>query len=544
MLAGGVVATLVLWSVSVAVTRTVIALPERCPAVDGATTQRAIGEAVGWFQRNQRDDGTWRYRYDRAAGVDIAGYHWVRHAGVLLSLEQAVTAGRAEAAAVADRGWTQVRERLVEVAPGVTAFDTGGFAAGAPITAGGASLVVAALAERVEAGRPWPDGFDTATFGALGRFLAGQVAPDGAVNDRFGRGGVEEGSRSAFTTAEVAFALEAAHRIVPAEGFAPLVDRVMAYVATDRARVEGYVPDVSEHWGAYALALVVDRRPLTVAEQRFARRQLGVMGVQVRYESQRSNAGVDRWTRGRQALPAALGTIGEALGRWWTIAPDPDVAARIACNAGMLVERQVPPGAPDAERGAWFQFGVTQMDDQQHALSALIFALPALAADPATLPKGAPLPASGWVALAAVVAVAAWRGTRGRSGAEADGRTDRRERFAPLSRLAPLALVPMAFLGGTVVDALDVSAPTALVAAGVAAVVGALARVAWRDRTAVPALAPDAVFVALACGAGGRAWWVAAGAVIAVAVRVRTPWSALVAAAAGVALVVEGVYGI
>ena len=54
------------------------------------------------------------------------------------------------------------------------------------------------------------------------------------------------------------------------------------------------------------------------------------------------------------------------------------LAQRASCVAGMLVERQLDPAeatgmpAPDRAVGAWYQFGVTQMDDQQHALSALL----------------------------------------------------------------------------------------------------------------------------------------------------------------------------
>jgi hypothetical protein len=57
------------------------------------------------------------------------------------------------------------------------------------------------------------------------------------------------------------------------------------------------------------------------------------------------------------------------------------VAERVNCVGAMLVERQVRGdeaaafGDPDRTAGAWFQFGVTQMDDQQHALSALLGAL-------------------------------------------------------------------------------------------------------------------------------------------------------------------------
>ena len=51
-----------------------------------------------------------------------------------------------------------------------------------------------------------------------------------------------------------------------------------------------------------------------------------------------------------------------------------------ACTSGMLVERQIKPGdpntGPDVPRlGGWFTEGITRMDDQQHALSALLLSL-------------------------------------------------------------------------------------------------------------------------------------------------------------------------
>ena len=52
----------------------------------------------------------------------------------------------------------------------------------------------------------------------------------------------------------------------------------------------------------------------------------------------------------------------------------------------MMVSRQVTAaqagafGRPDLARGAWFYRGYTQMDDQQHVISALLSALPVIEA--------------------------------------------------------------------------------------------------------------------------------------------------------------------
>ena len=50
-----------------------------------------------------------------------------------------------------------------------------------------------------------------------------------------------------------------------------------------------------------------------------------------------------------------------------------DLADRTSCLGGILVDLQDPATDPDPRaRGAWFADGYTQMDDQQHAMAALI----------------------------------------------------------------------------------------------------------------------------------------------------------------------------
>ena len=45
----------------------------------------------------------------------------------------------------------------------------------------------------------------------------------------------------------------------------------------------------------------------------------------------------------------------------------------------MLVHRQTHSDDPRTD-GAWFRLGVTQVDDEQHAISALLAALPVIEA--------------------------------------------------------------------------------------------------------------------------------------------------------------------
>ena len=118
----------------------------------------------------------------------------------------------------------------------------------------------------------------------------------------------------------------------------------------------------------------------------YVRRQAGLQSLQIRYESQRTNSLFSYRTRGRQTLGAGLGTIGEALANWEIVAAatpaladirEP-LAERARCVGGAAIERQVRRNDEELgddwrrEVGAWFQFDVTQMDDQQHALSALL----------------------------------------------------------------------------------------------------------------------------------------------------------------------------
>lgn len=79
-----------------------------------------------------------------------------------------------------------------------------------------------------------------------------------------------------------------------------------------------------------------------------------------------------------------MGTLGEGLGQL-AIAESPGerfegLRRQLACVSAILVERQVTPDEaarwprPSRAVGAWVTGGVTQVDDQQHALSALLAA--------------------------------------------------------------------------------------------------------------------------------------------------------------------------
>jgi hypothetical protein len=119
---------------------------------------------------------------------------------------------------------------------------------------------------------------------------------------------------------------------------------------------------------------------------RYLRHLAGDFGLMARFESTRTGDGVNRLVRGGQALGAGVGAMGEGIGALRRLADrEPgledladDLADRAGCTVGLLVDRQVRLAAPDdpapddLETGAWFREEVTQVDDQQHAISALV----------------------------------------------------------------------------------------------------------------------------------------------------------------------------
>jgi hypothetical protein len=378
--------------------RVAVALPERCPDAPLAAIRSASAAAVGWLATNQEPDGRWLYRYDGATDRSLGGYEIVRHAGVLLALYQGLGHGLDPAGPVADRGLAWALDHLVERDDWAALGDDG-----QPLQVGATALLVAALAERRRVtGDPAYD----AELARLGRFLVQQVEPSGAVPQTYDlatgpSGGPSVGAYSRFYTGETFLALARLRtELGPVPWEEPAL-RVGRYLATRRDVAEGRFPAIPDHWAAYGLAELgrwpddgVGERSVD-ADGSAALRLASVLGVQVRYESQRTNALPSRVTRGRQTLGAGLGTIGEGLanlallaGRRPELAGDRAVLVeRATCVAGMLVERQVDGVAestwpnPARAKGAWYQFGVTQMDDQQHALSALLLTADLLTAD-------------------------------------------------------------------------------------------------------------------------------------------------------------------
>lgn len=533
---------------SLGVTRTVIALPERCGTATPAVLTESATEAVDWFARNQSPDGTWRYRTDVSTGRDLGGYNWVRHAGVLFSLEQAAGVEIAGAQDVAERGEASLRQRFVAIGD-TTAVDDNGV-----VTTGGTALTLVALTERaVNVRSGVADASvapDPVELRSLARFLVGRTTERGSVLEVTDRAtGVSDPTvTSPFATGQVMFALARMELLYPGEGWGEPVRHIARYLATERADAEGFVPDASDHWAAYAMATVSQwpNGALTSDELSFGRRQMGIGSVQVRFESHKTNGGIDRWLRGRTSLGSGVGTLGELLGAWEQVAvAEPALAStaraideRLQCLAGVLVDRQVSATEaaaypdPSVARGAWLQFGITQMDDQQHTLSALILAN-RTSADVDQLPRRSAVPSSTWLLAIAVVA------------ALNPMRIMRRSRVNAVpvgavgagGALGAVVFGAVAAVGGPVIRALDVSRGNAVIAAGLALAIAGLVSVFERfdgDRWATGAvlpgkaaalmpvlipwvLRPEVVIVAIAAGAGGKGWIVFATALAAVA---------------------------
>ncbi|MDY7103964.1 MAG: hypothetical protein S0880_22500 [Actinomycetota bacterium] len=379
--------SLAAWALGAVVLRVIVVPPERCGPVERADVWAAAESATRWLVRNQQPDGTFLYRYDADSGEDLDGYNLVRHAGVTMSLYQAAAAGIDGALESADRGLEHALDLVETVGDRAALADDE-----TSWKAGSTALLVVALVERRElTGETDHD----EVLERLGRFLVGQVEPSGAVSARFDpvAGEPVVGSRSIFYTGEVGWALARLASELGPEWRDPS-DAVGAYLANDRDDAEGRFPPVSDHWAAYRLEADAALSGLDDAERAQVDRLGRIFGVQVRYESQRTGSLLSWATRGRPTLAAGLGTLGEGLGRLVLAAErEPalaDVAEpaaeRMTCVTSLLVDRQAgaddvgEDASPDAVVGAWFQFGVTQMDDQQHALSALLVHLEATAA--------------------------------------------------------------------------------------------------------------------------------------------------------------------
>jgi len=367
------------WAITLGVVRAVVAQPERCGTVTVDRLDRAVEEAVGWATRTQGPDGRWIYRYDARTDTDLGVYELVRHAGLTMALYQAAAAGATDARVPAEKADAYARVHLVR---------SGGGQAVAPETPDGtydvgatALFLNALLYRRALTGTT----DDDPLLVDLGRFLVANIAPSGAVTAFWDAGAdaPRAGSSSPFYTGEALWAITRLERALPGEWREPAL-RIAYYLATARDDAEGRWPDVPDHWASYAFAEMARWPGPDVLDDTlvaYAHHVAELESMQIRYESQRTGSLYSRATRGQIGLGAGVGALSEALMSLRSVpalAGDDSLRERAECGAGVLLHRQTSASAaarypnPDRVRGAWVRDGMTQIDDQQHALSALL----------------------------------------------------------------------------------------------------------------------------------------------------------------------------
>lgn len=352
---------------------------EICPPVTASAVRNSIDLAVGWIVDGQDESGRFLYGYDRDADRANRSYNWARHAGVTMSLYQAHREiGSVDALQAADRALELALGSTFD-GPGWVAWDPGG-----DIPLGANALLLAAMALRREV--TGDIAFDQ-VMREIGEFLRAQQQADGSIYAYYdSRAGEARPVFGPFATGEAAWALTLLDAAFPGEGWGEAAGRTIDYMGSKRNQKEGYLTSLPDHWAAYAIS---DLRPelMTPSRADYARRLAGYFGIRLRFEAQRRGTGINLWLRWYPGPPAGVGTAGEGIGALWRAANDTPVLSdledpigeRLTCMAGYMAERQVVDAAqPDEVRGAWFYRGYTQMDDQQHVLSALLSALEVL----------------------------------------------------------------------------------------------------------------------------------------------------------------------
>jgi hypothetical protein len=368
---GWLLGQVLIWGLGALALRLVIVPSEHCPTVTRTQVRQAIANATGWLQRAVQPDGRYLYGYDRRTHQVSTDYNVVRHVGVMDALYRT---GHRQAA---DAGLSYVKANLLDRGPW-TAFTlpTEHASAGA-----NALLIVALLHRRELTG----DHREDALLRRLARFLEEQTQPDGSVLLEYDQqaGRAVPDLYGLYSTGEAFYALAFMAATFPREGWDRTARRIVAYIATRRHQVEGTAYREPDHWAAYGLAELGRLGPLSSLETSYARWEAGAFGFEVRFVAQHTG----RNLFAQDDSGARLGVRGEgiaALRRLIDEAPalddlDPGLRQRQLCLAGVLVDRQAPASDPDPRaRGAWFSGDETQMDDQQHAIAALLGAERAL----------------------------------------------------------------------------------------------------------------------------------------------------------------------
>jgi hypothetical protein len=477
--------TLVAALMAFAVAFGAIAPPERCPPVSVASARGAAALTVGWFERNQRDDGSWLYEYSRRTGRETPEYNVVRHAGAVMGLFQAARDGidRDVALRVGDSGLSWALARTSEAGDGAAALDVDGTQ-----PTGATALLAAGLVHRRDA--TGDRGYDAALL-RYGHFLVANVEPSGAVR-AYGRPGPGLERYSKYYTGETFWALALLARTFSDDAvWRTSALRVQHYLATRRDKAEGHFPPVPDHWAAYGMAEL--GRP-DAAATRYAHRQAELFGLQVRSVAQRFGPW-GRLVRGSWVpRGGGYGVVGEALGQLARLSDATPalssargaIAERDRCIVGLAVRAQTTSAGDPRAQGAWFRGGVTRMDDQQLAMSALL----GWRSSPAR-PDSGTEPPSPWLWAIALVFIA--------DPARLPLSTPRTRGWAVAGVVVAAAV---AAISGPVLDVMDVSAPAARLAAASVLAVAAIVHLVRRPPLHVGFAAAPVVLLAAGRDAG------------------------------------------
>jgi hypothetical protein len=378
---------LALWVLGAAFIRIAVVPAEACPPAEPHGVRAAAVAAGDWLARGLDDEGKFVYGYDRAADLVSSDYSIVRHAGATVILYQltADTDQRFLEPAEAALGW--LLDQTVETSTNASAIAGPGSDARLGTTA---FMIIALIRRRSISGDVTYDDL----LRRLGRFVIEQSdGRDGLLafwNPTSGNPVPD--AYGPFATGEAVWALAELDSIFVGEGWGDQAVHTLRYLARgERERREGYLSRLPDHWAAYALEALEDH--LFDDELRsYARRLAGYVSLRLRFEAQRRGEGINLWVRWYPGPPAGVGTAGEALAALHRLAQRdkdltdlvPDMTQRLACMGGFMVDRQVKnieaAGGPRPEltEGAWFYRDYTQVDGQQHVISALLGAAAAM----------------------------------------------------------------------------------------------------------------------------------------------------------------------
>lgn len=375
---------LTLWFVGLAALRVAVVPPERCGELTRQDVVAAIDAGLGWVERNTGDDGLYLYRYRRNTGIADVDYNWARHAGMVNTVYQAAyELDRPDLIALGDRGIAPMLERLIDTGPDARAFEEP--SGSVPLGANG--LLLAALVHRRLA---VTDPIYDREILSLAEFVVDQQEASGAIRaywDKWAEAPVD-GVYGPFATGEAAWALTLVDEVFPGRGYAEATVPTLHYLATDRARAEGYVARLPDHWAAYTMEELPPQL-LDASMIAYAERLAGYFSIRIRVEAQRTGVGANLLVRGFPGPPSGVSASGEGLARLWRLSrQDPrlahlqsDLEARLRCAGAIMVRTQAGPddvgvaGDPSAVEGAWFYRDFSQVDDQQHTLSMLLVVL-------------------------------------------------------------------------------------------------------------------------------------------------------------------------